>query len=302
MVSSYMDLYVSREAQDAQTPRALYALLDRMYFHGRAAYDPCPHKRAAGFDGLKAPWRRLNYVNCEFSAAAKWLEKAEAEAARGNDSVLLLPARLCTSYFHRVLKSRWCRGVHLWLGKVTFVPFEQPLSTTMVTLCFGPVQAAWRPPRACAALSARRVMSDAWAIGPRADRCALAKAARACFGVAVPLVGVGRWPRCGVSMTVLDGDFARGVAQAGEHCRRWRDSVLLIVGLTAFHSEYVRSVRELVQGVVMYTPRLHVGGVEMVASGQVMIMAAKRPRLAAVARTPPVWLVSVDPHIITDRR
>jgi hypothetical protein len=63
-------------------------------------FDPCPHPRPEGFDGLTSPWGKSNYVNPPFGSivhegkrkgATAWARKAIAENAIGKGVVMVYP-------------------------------------------------------------------------------------------------------------------------------------------------------------------------------------------------------------------
>lgn len=72
-----------------QTPLGLMAVLQAKW---NFDFDPCPHPRPAGFDGLLIDWGTRNWVNPPFTGGImKWVRKAIAECERGNLSVIILP-------------------------------------------------------------------------------------------------------------------------------------------------------------------------------------------------------------------
>jgi hypothetical protein len=72
-------------------------------------YDPCPHPRPKQFDGLKAEWGAVNYVNPPFGTVREkgkrigithWVKKILTEQEKGKTSVLVFPTY---SWFHLLL-------------------------------------------------------------------------------------------------------------------------------------------------------------------------------------------------------
>ncbi len=57
-------------------------------------------------DGLLLPWTGLVFVNPPYGRQiAAWTDKAIAEAARGAHIILLVPARVDTSWWHRLMEA-----------------------------------------------------------------------------------------------------------------------------------------------------------------------------------------------------
>lgn len=66
-------------------------------------------------DGLKEPWKRFNWCNPPFDVCAKWIKKAYEEQQKGNETVMLIPVRTETKYWHDYIlfnsnvKIQWLR-------------------------------------------------------------------------------------------------------------------------------------------------------------------------------------------------
>lgn len=80
-------------------------------------------------DGLKEKWDSFNWCNPPYSQCEKWVKKAYNEQRQGNTTVMLLPVRTETKYWHEyILHNRdvdiiWLRKGYRFLHPET----EQPL-------------------------------------------------------------------------------------------------------------------------------------------------------------------------------
>ena len=71
------------------TPPDLYKILDNEFHFD---FDPCPHPRPDGFDGLLVDWGKSNWVNPPFTGGVMaWCKKAILERDKGNLVVVILP-------------------------------------------------------------------------------------------------------------------------------------------------------------------------------------------------------------------
>lgn len=79
------------------TPPELYEALDAEFHFD---FDPCPHPRPEGFDGLTCEWGQSNYVNPPFGSIihngkkkgpTAWVRKAIIEHEKGKRVVYVYP-------------------------------------------------------------------------------------------------------------------------------------------------------------------------------------------------------------------
>ena len=68
-------------------PELMKKLNDEFHFD----FDPCPHPHPKGFDGLKMPWGKSNYVNPPFKGPTAWVRKAIEEYEKGKKVVFVFP-------------------------------------------------------------------------------------------------------------------------------------------------------------------------------------------------------------------
>lgn len=79
------------------TPTGLY---EELHAEFNFTFDPCPHPRPEGFDGLTCEWGDRNYVNPPFGSImhhgkkkgpTAWMRKAILEQSKGRLSVVVYP-------------------------------------------------------------------------------------------------------------------------------------------------------------------------------------------------------------------
>lgn len=76
-------------------------------------------------DGLKEAWKEYNWCNPPFNECEKWVKKAYTEQQKGNTTVMLIPVRSETKYFHdyilynRDVEIQWLRKGFKFLNAET---------------------------------------------------------------------------------------------------------------------------------------------------------------------------------------
>ena len=104
------------------TPPRLYEKLDNEFHFD---FDPCPFPRDPSYNSLNLPWGKMNYCNPPFrktdgntSGPTAFVHKAISEQAKGNSTVLLIPAQ---SYINLLLEA----GAELRpAGRTKFIEVE----------------------------------------------------------------------------------------------------------------------------------------------------------------------------------
>lgn len=90
-----MKVHFSSQSDNWKTPARFYEELDKEFHFD---FDPCPPNPT--FDGLSIEWGKMNFCNPPYSQIAKWLEKAWIERERENKTVMLIPSRTDTKWWH----------------------------------------------------------------------------------------------------------------------------------------------------------------------------------------------------------
>lgn len=107
-----------------QTPQYLYDWYNTRYTftHDVAASD-LNHKAPLWFteaqDSLVQPWGARNWCNPPYSNIMPWVEKAIAETARGNTTVMLIPADTSVAWFKKAFDN--CYSCEFINGRISFI-------------------------------------------------------------------------------------------------------------------------------------------------------------------------------------
>ena len=114
-------IHFSSKRMNWRTPKWLYDELNAEFAFN---YDPCPPQPKV--DGLSTDWGKRNFVNPPYGRAIKdWVYKAWWESRRGNLSVMLIPARTDTSYWHDVIFP-FAKEIRFMPGRLKFDDGKNP--------------------------------------------------------------------------------------------------------------------------------------------------------------------------------
>ena len=116
-----------------ETPQWLFDSLDQEFGFtldvcAIAENNKCPRFISPKEDGLAKPWDGVCWCNPPYGGAiARWVEKAAREVERGVTTVMLIPARTDTRWFHDYIKDkaeiRFLRGRIQFVGARNNAPF-----------------------------------------------------------------------------------------------------------------------------------------------------------------------------------
>ena len=122
----------SASRDDWETPQHLFDQLNEKFHFGLdvAASESnakCTKFYTKEMDGLSLPWSRSNWCNPPYgSEILKWCRKADEEAQKGNLTVMLIPTRTDTRWFHEHCKKyriEFIRGRIKFVGAKYTAPF-----------------------------------------------------------------------------------------------------------------------------------------------------------------------------------
>jgi hypothetical protein len=118
----------SGKSWEWSTPKEVYSELDGEFHF---THDPC---KLGGTLGLLEPWGTSNFVNPPYGPGlSDWFSKAILEQAAGKTSVLLVPSRTDTRWFHDyaikyATEIRFIRGRLRFGNSTNTAPFPSMLA------------------------------------------------------------------------------------------------------------------------------------------------------------------------------
>lgn len=130
----------SSASDEWRTPPELFAKLNRKFafeMDVAASKDNalCQRFCTKEFDGLTNAWGYRNFCNPPYSTVRDWVLKADTEAFQGNLTIMLIPARTCTKWFHEIIKGRY--HYELLQGRLKFSEAKNSAPFPSMLVYFG---------------------------------------------------------------------------------------------------------------------------------------------------------------------
>lgn len=72
-------------------------------------------------NGLEADWMNKNWCNPPYSQVKEFAKKAQEEAAKGHMTVMLIPARTDTKFFHEYIYQKPNVEIRFLKGRIKFI-------------------------------------------------------------------------------------------------------------------------------------------------------------------------------------
>jgi phage N-6-adenine-methyltransferase len=120
------DVHFSHKTDEWPTPKAFFRRLNEEFHFdldvcATKENAKCPKFYTKEDDGLSLPWSKMNWCNPPYSDIKRWAQQARREQFKGHTTVMLMPARTDTVFFHdhiynqpnvdvRFVKGRWKFG------------------------------------------------------------------------------------------------------------------------------------------------------------------------------------------------
>lgn len=81
----------------------------------------CPSFYTMEDNALTKPWGKKNWCNPPYSRVKEFAEKASLEQANGNMTVMLIPARTDTIFFHKYCYNKPNVEIRFLKGRIKFI-------------------------------------------------------------------------------------------------------------------------------------------------------------------------------------
>lgn len=130
-----MNVHFSHKSDEWETPQELFDNLNIEFggFNMDVAANSTNAKcsffcfKDERFDGLKQNWMKKNWCNPPYSLVKEFCLKATEEAKKGNLTVMLIPARTDTKFFHEYIYNKPNVEVRFLKGRLKFINPEGKL-------------------------------------------------------------------------------------------------------------------------------------------------------------------------------
>jgi site-specific DNA-methyltransferase (adenine-specific) len=121
-----MKVHFSHKSDEWETPQELFEELNREFFFEwdvAATQDnsKCKVYIDAETDAMTQDWSKSNWCNPPYSKVREFTAKAAEEAKKGNLTVMLIPARTDTRFFHDHIYKKSNVEVRFLKGRLKFI-------------------------------------------------------------------------------------------------------------------------------------------------------------------------------------
>ena len=128
-----MNVHFMAVRDNWKTPKATYEILNNEF---KFDFDPCPPNPQ--FDGLSVEWGFSNFVNPPYGNVINlWLVKARQEQSKGKLSVMLIPSRTDTRWWHDHAMS--ANEIRFIKGRLKFDDHKNSAPFPSAILVFRPI-------------------------------------------------------------------------------------------------------------------------------------------------------------------
>ncbi len=120
------NVHFSRETDEWGTPQQVFNKLNNEFGF---QLDTCATAENAKCEifytkensGLDNDWKAVNWCNPPYSDIKRWVLKARREQLKGNLTVMLIPARTDTAFFHDSIYNKANVEVRFFRGRIRFI-------------------------------------------------------------------------------------------------------------------------------------------------------------------------------------